>query len=156
MNFEELLSYLGEQWADRPLYSVEDRDMTNHETTILYFMEKDEAIAYAEQLWAQISTDDRDYRDISVHRGEIEYMAQFDRYRFLVLQKVFKAYKKIYVTDEFAKQFRQLQKENHLAAGMSEEDALAQAKKDFNALYAVQPVVKFGMFAGFGYAPSLK
>ena len=76
MNFEELLSYLGEQWADRPLYSVEDRDMTNHETTILYFMEKDEAIAYAEQLWAQISADDRDYRDISVHRGEIEYMAQ--------------------------------------------------------------------------------
>ena len=147
MNFEELLSYLGEQWADRPLYSVEDRDMTNHETTILYFMEKDEAITYAEQLWAQISADDRDYRDISVHRGEIEYMAQFDRYRFLVLQKVFKA---------FAKQFRQLQKEKHLAAGMSEEDALAQAKKEFNALYAVQPVVKFGMFAGFDYAPSLK
>ena len=88
MNFEELLSYLGEQWADRPLYSVEDRDMTNHETTILYFMEKDEAIAYAEQLWAQISADDRDYRDISVHRGEIEYMAQFDRSRFLVFQSI--------------------------------------------------------------------
>lgn len=110
MNFEELLAHLGEQYAGVELYSVEDRDMTDHETTIQYFMKKEEAIAHAEQIWGGISADDRDYREISVHRGEIEYMTQFDRYRFIVLQKLYKAYKKIYVTEAFAQQFRQQQK----------------------------------------------
>lgn len=153
MTFEELLAQLGEQYADVTLYSVEDRDMTNHETTIVYFMEKDEAIACAEHIWAGISTEDRDYREISVHRGEIEYMAQFDRYRFVVLQKLYKAYKKIYVCEAFAKQFRQQQTAAYLAQGMHETDAAAQAKKDFNERYAVQPTIQFGMFAGYDYAP---
>lgn len=154
MNFEELLAHLGENYAGVELYSVEDRDMTDHETTIQYFMKKEEAIARAEQIWDGISADDRDYREISVHRGEIEHNAQFDRYRFIVLQKLYKAYKKIYVTEAFARQFRQQRKETHLAAGMSEDEAIAQAKQDFNAQYAVQPEVKFGMFAGYDYAPA--
>ena len=105
-------------------------------------------------IYQGISADDRDYREISVHRGEIEHNAQFDRYRFIVLQKLYKAYKKIYVTEAFARQFRQQRKETHLAAGMSEDEASAQAKQDFNAQYAVQPEVKFGMFAGYDYAPA--
>lgn len=153
MDFETLLARLGDQYADVELYSVEDRDMTDHETTIQYYFQKEDAIARAEQIWDGISADDRDYREISVHRGQIEYNLQFDRYRFIVLQKLYKAYKKIYVCESFAKQYRQERKEIHLVAGMSEEDAAAQAKKDFNEIYAVQPVVQFGMFAGYDYAP---
>ena len=55
MNFEELLAHLGENYAGVELYSVEDRDMTDHETTIQYFMKKEEAIARAEQIWDGIS-----------------------------------------------------------------------------------------------------
>ena len=40
MNFEELLAQLGIQYEDVILYSVEDRDMTNHETAIQYYLEK--------------------------------------------------------------------------------------------------------------------
>lgn len=155
MNFEELLAYLGTNYADVTLYSVEDRDMTDHETTITYYLKKEDAIAQAEQIWASISADDRDYREISVHRGEIEYLPQFERYRFVVLQKLYKAYKKIYVTEAFAKQYRQQKKEHYLSAGMDDADAAAKAKQDFQAQYAVQPEVKFGMFAGFDYAPQL-
>ncbi len=155
MDFEQVLAQLGDQYAGVTVYSVEDRDMTDHETALQYYLQREEAIARAEQIWAGISLEDRDYRDISVHRGEIEYNPQFDRYRFIVLQKLYKAYKKIYVCEEFAKQYRQQRQAVHLAAGMSDEDAAAQAKKDFNQLYAVQPVVKFGMFAGYDYAPQL-
>lgn len=155
MDFEQLLAYLGDHYAGVALYSVEDRDMTDHETTLQYYLQKEEAIARAEQIWAEISPEDRDYREISVHRGEIEYNPQFDRYRFIVLQKLYKAYKKIYVCEEFAKHYRQQRQAQHSAAGMSAEEAAAQAKKDFNQLYAVQPVVKFGMFAGYDYAPKL-
>ena len=87
MNFEELLAQLGTQYEDVILYSVEDRDMTNHETAIQYYLEKDEAIACAESIWATLNREDRDYREVSVHRGQIEYNPQFDRYRFVVLQK---------------------------------------------------------------------
>lgn len=155
MDFEQLLAYLGENYAGVTLYSVEDRDMTDHETTLQYYLQKEEALARAEQIWDGIHPEDRDYRDVSVHRGEIEYNPQFQRYRFIVLQKLYKAHKKIYVCENFAKQYRQQRKDFHLAAGLSEEDAAAQAKKDFNQLYAVQPVVQFGMFAGYDYAPKL-
>ena len=53
-----------------------------------------------------------------------------------------------------AKAFKEKQKAQHLAEGMSEKEAIAQAKKDFSAHYATQPVIKFGMFAGFDYAPN--
>lgn len=155
MDFEQVLAYLGEHYAGVTLYSVENRDMTDHETTLQYYLQKEEAIARAEQIWEETGADDRDYREISVHRGEIEYNPQFDRYRFIVLQKLYKAYKKIYVCEEFAKQFRQQRKACHMAAGLSEEEAIAQAKKEFNQRYAVQPTVKFGMFAGYDYAPEM-
>ena len=153
MNFEELLAKLGTQYEDVVLYSVEDRDMTNHETAIQYYLEKDEAIAYAESIWATLNQEDRDYRELSVHRGQIEYNPQFDRYRFVVLQKHYKAYEKIDVCEDFAKAYRTQRQAFHMAAGMSEEDAIKEAKKDFNAIYAVQPVVRFGMFTGYDYAP---
>ena len=154
MNFEQLLEALGPSYEGVTVYSVENRAMTTHETDIVYFFEKTPAIAHAEAIWAPLSADDRDYTEISVHRGEVQYIEQTDTYRFIVLQKLFKAYKKIYVTQEFAAQYRQQQKELHMAEGLSEEDALEQAKKDFHAEYAIQPVIKFGMFAGYDYAPS--
>ena len=153
MDFEALLALLGDQYEGVTLYSVEDRDMTDHETAILYYQDKAEAIAKAEELWEHVSTEDRDYREISVHRGELEYNAQFDRYRFVVLQKLYKAHKKVYVCEAFAQQDMKQRKEQYLASGMNEKDAATQAKKDFQAQYAVQPEVKFGMFAGYDYAP---
>ena len=153
MDFEALLAMLGDHYTGVTLYSVEDRDMTDHETAILYYQEKADAIAKAEEIWDNVSSDDRDYREISVHRGEIEYKEQSGSYRFVVLQKLYKAHKKVYVCEDFANACRQQLKEKHLAAGMCEADAAAQAKKEFNERYAVQPVVKFGMFAGYDYAP---
>ncbi|MBQ2995003.1 MAG: hypothetical protein IJD56_05840 [Peptococcaceae bacterium] len=155
MNFDELLAVLGNAYENVTVYSVEDREMTTHETAIVYFFEEDNALHYAESIWAPLSADEREYREISVHRGEIQYLEQNETYRFLVHNKLFKAYKKVYVTQEFANAFREKQKAQHLANGMSDEDASAQAKKDFNAEYAVQPVIKFGMFAGYNYAPGL-
>ena len=155
MNFEELLAKLGDNYEGVTVYSVEDREMTTHETAIVYFFDEAEAMRYAESLWAPLTQDERDYKEISVHRGEVQYLEQSQTYRFLVLQKLFKAYKKIYVTQEFATSYRALRKEYHIVAGLSEEDALAEAKKEFNAEYAVQPVIKFGMFAGYNYAPNL-
>ncbi len=155
MNFEELLAKLGDAYEGVTVYSVEDREMTTHETAIVYYFDEDEALRYAESLWAPLSQDERDYKEISVHRGEIQYLEQNQTYRFLVLQKLFKAYKKIYVTQEFATAYRALRKDYHMAQGLSEDDAQAEAKKDFNAEYAIQPVIKFGMFAGYNYAPKL-
>lgn len=153
MDFEALLALLGDQYQGVTLYSVEDRDMTDHETAILYYQDKAEAIAKAEEIWNQVSADDRDYREISVHRGELEYLAQSDRYRFVVLQKLYKAHKKVYVCQAFAAQYQQQRKEALVATGMEEADAAKQAKKEFQEQYAVQPEVKFGMFAGYDYAP---
>mgnify|MGYP006967237418 FL=1 len=155
MNFEELLAKLGDAYEGVTVYSVEDREMTTHETAIVYYFDENEALRYAESLWAPLSQDERDYKEISVHRGEIQYLEQNQTYRFLVLQKLFKAYKKIYVTQEFATAYRALRKDYHMAQGLSEDDAQAEAKKDFNAEYAIQPVIKFGMFAGYNYAPKL-
>ena len=156
MNFEELLAKLGDAYEGVTVYSVEDREMTTHETAIVYYFDENEALRYAESLWAPLTQDERDYKEISVHRGEIQYLEQNQTYRFLVLQKLFKAYKKIYVTQEFATAYRALRKDYHMAQGLSEDDALAEAKKEFNAEYAIQPVIKFGMFAGYNYAPELK
>lgn len=155
MNFEALLSTLGAKYEDVTVYSVEDREMTTHETTIFYFFDEKEALHYAETLWAPLSEDAREYREISVHRGEVQYLEQNDMFRFLVHNKLFKAYKKIYVTQEFANSYRAKQKAFYLAQGLSEDEASAQAKKDFNAQYTVQPIVKFGMFAGYNYTPEL-
>ena len=153
MDFETVLAELGANYAGVTLYSVENRDMTDHETEIQYYYSKEEAIDRAEQLWDSIAAEDRDYREVSVHRGEIEYKEQSGAYRFLVLQKLYKAHKKVYVCEEFVKAYRQQLKEQYLAEGMSEKDATAQVKKTFGATYAVQPVIKFGMFAGYDYAP---
>ena len=155
MNFEELLAKLGDNYEGVTVYSVEDREMTTHETAIVYFFDEAEALRYAENLWAPLTQEERDYKEISVHRGEVQYLEQNKTYRFLVLQKLFKAYKKIYVAQDFATAYRALRKEYHISAGLSEEDALAEAKKEFNADYAVQPVIKFGMFTGYNYAPNI-
>lgn len=45
MDFEQVLAYLGEHYAGVTLYSVENRDMTDHETTLQYYLQKEEAIA---------------------------------------------------------------------------------------------------------------
>ena len=37
MNFEELLTALGDTYENTTVYSVEDREMTTHETAIVYF-----------------------------------------------------------------------------------------------------------------------
>lgn len=155
MYFEDLLNQLSDTYEGVPVYSVESREMTTHETVIVYFFDEQEALRYAEQLWAPLSEDEREYREISVHRGEVQYLEQSQTYRFLVVQKLFKAYKKIYVTQEFASAFRAKRKEYYLSEGFSDEEAANQAKKDFYAQYAVQPVIKFGMFAGYRYAPEL-
>ncbi len=155
MRFDELLHTLGENYENIAVYSVEDREMTTHETAIMYFLKENEALRYAETLWEPLSDEDREYREISVHRGEVQYLEQNQTYRFLVHNKLFKAYKKIYVTQEFANAFRAKRKEQYMAEGMSDDDAAAQSKKDFNAQYAIQPVVKFGMFSGYNYAPKL-
>ena len=155
MNFEELLAKLGDTYEGVTVYSVEDREMTTHETAIVYFFDDTEALRYAESLWAPLTQDQRDYKEISVHRGEIQYLEQCQSYRFLVLQKLYKAYKKVYVTQDFATAYRTLRKDYHMVQGLSEDDALTEAKKDFNAEYAIQPVIKFGMFAGYNYAPKL-
>ncbi|MBQ2014107.1 MAG: hypothetical protein II218_07660 [Peptococcaceae bacterium] len=153
MDFESVLAMLGDNYKGVELFTVENRDMTDHETTIVYYQNKEDAIRDAEALWETFNEDDREYREISVHRGEIEYKEQSGSYRFLVLQKLYKAHKKVYVCEEFSKAFKEKQKAQHLADGMSEKDALAQSKKDFSAKYATQPVIKFGMFAGYDYAP---
>lgn len=156
MNFEELLAALGNSYEGVTVYSVEDREMTTHETEIRYFFDEAPAIQYAEQLWEPLDEEAREYREISVHRGEVQFLEQSQTYRFLVLQKLFKAYKKIYVTQAFADSFRAKRKEHYLAQGITPEDAAAKAKKDFSAEYAVQPVIKFGMFAGYQYEPKNK
>ena len=155
MNFEELLAKLGDAYDGTVVYSVENREMMTHETEIVYYFDEAEALRYAENLWAPLTQEERDYREISVHRGEVQYLEQSQSYRFLVLQKLYKAYKKVYVTQDFATAYRSLRKDYHMAQGLSEEDAQAEAKKDFNAEYAIQPVIKFGMFAGYNYAPKL-
>ena len=155
MNFEELLAKLGDAYEGTVVYSVENREMMTHETEIVYYFDEAEALRYAESLWAPLTQDERDYREISVHRGEVQYLEQSQSYRFLVLQKLYKAYKKVYVTQDFATAYRTMRKDYHMAQGLSEEDALTEAKKDFNAEYAIQPVIKFGMFAGYNYAPQL-
>ena len=45
-------------------------------------------------------------------------IVEFDRYRFVVLQKHYKAYKKIYVCEDFAKAYRAQRQAFHMAAGM--------------------------------------
>ena len=60
MDFEQVLAQLGDQYAGVTVYSVEDRDMTDHETALQYYLQREEAIARAEQIWAGISLEDRD------------------------------------------------------------------------------------------------
>ena len=155
MDFDTLLQYLGDNYEGTTVFSVEVREMTTHETTIMYFMEEQDALRYAEQLWQPLTQDERDYREISVHRGEIQYQELSNTYRFLVLQKLFKAYKKLYVCQDFSDQFKANRKAELITTGFTEEDAAIQARKEFNEQYAIQPVIKFGMFAGYSYAPKM-
>ncbi|MBQ2860138.1 MAG: hypothetical protein IJE80_03140, partial [Peptococcaceae bacterium] len=59
MNFDELLAVLGTAYENVTVYSVEDREMTTHETAIVYFFEEDKALQYAESIWAPLSADER-------------------------------------------------------------------------------------------------
>lgn len=155
MRFEELLAVLGNDWEAITVYSVENRAMTTHETSMVYYLEEAEALHHAEALWASFTEDEREYQEVSVHRGEIQYLEQSQTHRFLVLKKLFKAYKKVYVTQEFASAYRAMRTKIHQAEGLSESDASALAKKDFQQLYLVQPEIKFGMFAGYNYTPKI-
>ena len=44
MNFEELLAKLGDAYEGVTVYSVEDREMTTHETAIVYYFDENEKI----------------------------------------------------------------------------------------------------------------
>lgn len=153
MNFEELIAFLGDDYKNAEIFSCEDRDMTDHETEIKYFMNLDEAIELACKMWDETSADDKDYRDISVHRGYLEYYPKCEKFRFIVLQKMYKSYKKTYVCKAFADKYRQAHKEAHMAEGMTEEEAAKQARKDFKAIYCEQEILDFGMFEGYDYEP---
>ena len=69
------------------------------------------------------------------------------------MKKLFKAYKKIYVSSTYADQWLANKKAELTAQGQSEEDAAKTAKKELLQQYAIQPVVAYGMFAGYDYAP---
>ena len=64
-----------------------------------------------------------------------------------------KAYKKIYVSSAYADQWIAHRKEQLLAEGHAETDTAKEAKKELLQQYAIQPVVAYGMFAGYDYAP---
>ena len=59
MDFESVLAMLGDNYKGVELFTVENRDMTDHETTIVYYQNKEDAIRDAEALW---ETFNEDYR----------------------------------------------------------------------------------------------
>ena len=152
MNFEELLLKL--QGQKQTVYSVENRNMLDHETDIAYYLTADEAIAAAEAVWRQMDQTMRADREISVHQGTIEQQEGQERPRFLVHKKLFKAYKKLYVGEAYAKDYLKQRKAYHLANGaLDEQTASALAKGDFNERFVLQGKVAYGMFAGYSYGP---
>ena len=151
MKFPQLLAQLGEAIAGEQVYSVENRNMLNHETETEYFLERSQAIALAEQLWSQIAEEDKDIYEISVHLGTLNYRTGDNKPNFTVHQKLFKAYKKIYVSQDFYKQF--IQQRLNQYGHLDEEAAKKQARADFSMRYELQPKVAYGMFAGYDYAP---
>lgn len=154
MDFAELIAHLGEAGQERAVYSVEDRNMLDHETEKQYFLNEQEAIAVAEALWLSFDELTRGEREISVHRGNITYEANLNQPRFIVHQKLFKAYKKVYVAQSFAKAYLSQRKAFYMEAqGLDEQEATMQARKEFMACYDIQPVVAYGMFAGYDYRP---
>ena len=151
MDFETLLARLAGQ--EQAVYSVEIRNMLDHETEIAYYLTAEEAIAAAEEAWRQMDQTLREDREISVHQGTIE--EQEGRSRFIVHQKLFKAYKKLYVAEEYARYYLKQRKAYHLANGAADEQAAsAAAKRDFSQHFAMQNKVSYGMFAGYSYGPS--
>ena len=149
MNFPELLNRINDLSLEQPeIYSVENRNMLNHETEVEYYLERDTALRQAEQVWSTVPEDEKDCYEVSVHLGELD-----ETPRFIVLKKLFKAYKKIYVSTAYADQWLANKKAELTAQGQSEEDAAKTAKKELLQQYAIQPVVAYGMFAGYDYAP---
>lgn len=152
MNFEELLLKL--QGQEQTVYSVENRNMLDHETDIAYYLTAEEAIAAAEAVWRQMDQILRADREISVHQGIIEQPEGQKRPRFLVHKKLFKAYKKLYVGEAYAKNYLKQRKAYHLANGAGDEQtASSLAKSDFNERFVLQGQVAYGMFAGYSYGP---
>lgn len=149
MKFSELLTHIQKENLDKPdIYAVENRNMLNHETEVEYYLERTTALRQAEQVWSTIAEDEKDCYEVSVHLGELD-----ETPRFIVLQKLFKAYKKIYVSTPYADQWIAQKKAELIAAGQAEEEAAKLAKKQLLQQYAIQPVVAYGMFAGYDYAP---
>ena len=149
MKFPELLNRIHDLSLERPeIYSVENRNMLNHETEVEYYLEREVALRQAEQVWSTVPEDEKDCYEVSVHLGELD-----ETPRFIVLKKLFKAYKKIYVSAAYADQWIAERKLALLAAGETETEAAKQAKKQLLQQYAIQPVVAYGMFAGYDYAP---
>ena len=70
MDFETLLARLAGR--EQAVYSVEIRNMLDHETEIAYYLTAEEAIAAAEEAWRQMDQTLREDREISVHQGTIE------------------------------------------------------------------------------------
>lgn len=153
MDFETLLTQLSGQ--DQAVYSVEIRNMLDHETEIAYYLTAEEAIAVAEEAWRQIDQTLREDREISVHQGTIERQEGQARPRFIVHQKLFKAYKKLYVAEDYARDYLKQRKAYHLVNGAADDQAAAAAaKRDFSQRFALQSKVLYGMFAGYSYGPS--
>lgn len=157
MKFDVLLAKLQDRYPDTIVYSVENRNMLNHETAIEYFLNEYEAIALAETLWNQVADDEKDCYEISVHLGEMEPVMHTEKLHFVVHKKLFKAYKKIHVTEEFFQRFIQKYSTDcQRQSGVGESEAIRQAKTEFQAKYLVQKPVAYGMFAGYNYAPALE
>lgn len=155
MDFAEMLAYFGDTAADQVVYSVEIRNMLDHETDIRYYLAAKEAIAAAEEAWLQMDETLRNDREISVHKGFLEQKEEQERPRFVVQQKLFKAYKKLYVAEDYAKAYLAKRKADYLAKGAASDDktAVSMAKADFQARFAIQNKVACGMFADYNYGP---
>lgn len=155
MNFEELLALTaGQPLESFTIYSVEKRSMLNHDTDIEYYQDRATALRRAEAIWTELTPEDQNYHEISVHLGELELQPGMEQPHFLVHKKLFKAYKKIYVTVDFANSFIDQQKAKLLTEQLlDEETAVQEAKNLFNAQYAIQPQIAYGMFAGYDYTP---
>ena len=152
MEFAQLIDYLGPENQDTPIYSVEDRNMLDHETEKRYFFTEQEAIHAAEVLWQQYDQSLRDDHEVSVHRGALEQAG--GQPRFIVHQKLFKAYKKVYVSQQQAKAYLNSRKAHYQQSqAIDDQEAAALARQDLARQYAIQPKADYGMFAGYSYGP---
>ncbi len=153
MKFNELLVCLGERLSEEDIYSIEVRNMLTHETEMDYLLSQTEALAKAEESWKALTKPARADWEISVHLGHLEQKSS-GNVRFVVHQKLFRAYKKVLVAESFAHRFLKERTAFHqIENDLSQEEAASLARKEFGEIYELQPKTAYGMFAGFTYEP---